>query len=63
MNPLSTALFSMLFIAVAMVLGNLYDKINISRTFMLVITAVIAVIFVANLIREKIFLKKKDESE
>ncbi len=63
MSPVGTALFTLLFVAVMVLLGGFYTTLRLSQTTMIAITAVTAVVFVANLVREQFFMKKEEESD
>lgn len=63
MSPVGTALFTLLFVAVMVLLGGFYTTLRLSQTAMIAVTAVTAVVFVANLVREQFFMKKEEESD
>jgi uncharacterized membrane protein AbrB (regulator of aidB expression) len=58
MSPISITLFTIVFIAVSILVGNFYTKIHISYNAWLIITIICAIVFIGEMIAEKLFFKK-----
>lgn len=58
MGPVSITLFTITFIAFAVLVGDVYTRMHISYNAWLIITIVCTIAFIGGMIAEKLFFKK-----
>lgn len=58
MGPISMTLFTITFVAFAVLVGDIYIKMHLSYRAWLIITIVCTIAFIGGMIAEKLFLKK-----
>ncbi len=61
MSAFGVTLFTIMFIVVGVLVGNLYTKIHVTRELWIIITALSVGLFIVDYIAETFLLKKKPD--